>query len=153
PSLPPDPHGRGGGGVPGERQGGAHLLGVAGQHANVGCTAALQTACHTSRPEARCELGRIELLELRRRRHPARAKEGLRGGAHEIPSPSGNPSIRLRFWIAWEAAPFQRLSIEAKAIARPDASFCARCIRQRLVPRTPLTPGGSDVTSTNGSFP
>ena len=71
-------------------------------------------------------------------------KKVLVAGLIEIPSPSGSPSIRLRFWIACEAAPFQRLSIEAKAMTRPEASFWARWIRQRFVSRTPLTPGGSE---------
>ena len=36
-----------------------------------------------------------------------------------MPSPSGRPNIRLRFWTACEAAPFHRLSIAPNTITRP----------------------------------
>src|SRR5262249_1724041 len=144
---------RGGSGVPGQGQGRLDLRHVTSHHPDLGGPPAVEAAGDASGAEPGSELRRLELLELRGRRHPPRAEEGLRRSAHEMPSPSGRPSIRFRFWIAWEAAPFQRLSIEAKAITCPEASFCARWILQRLVPRTPLTPGGSVVTSTKGSSP
>ena len=43
--------------------------------------------------------GRLELGDVPRALHPARLKEGICGG-HAIPSPSGRPNIRLRFWTA-----------------------------------------------------
>ena len=46
---------------------------------------------------------------------PARGEERARGG-HSMPSPSGRPNIRLRFWIACDAAPFHRLSIAPNTI-------------------------------------
>ena len=52
-----------------------------------------------------------ELAHVLRRAHPARAEEGALGRAHSRPSVSGRPNIRLRFWIACEEVPFQRLSI------------------------------------------
>ena len=63
----------------------------------------------------------------------------------------GSPNIRLRFWIACELVPFQRLSIAANAITRPVRCSAWTEIRQRFVSRTSRIPGGSATTSTNGS--
>ena len=51
------------------------------------------------------------------------------------------PSIRLRFWTAWPAAPFQRLSIAAKARTRPRSSTVTWIVAP-FVSRTSRTPGG-----------
>jgi carbamoyl-phosphate synthase small subunit len=70
---------------------------------------------------------------------------------HAMPSASGRPNIRLRFWTACEAAPFQRLSIAANTITLPVRTSRCTEIRQMFVSRTSRTPGGPDVISTNGS--
>ena len=79
-------------------------------------------------PEAGRELGRVELLDARRARSTQRERKKsleLRfasGGITAVPSVSSRPSIRLRFWTPWPEAPFQMLSIAAKAITRPRSS-------------------------------
>ena len=126
-------------------------VGVADHHADVRLATALQPAGDTGGPEARRELGRLELLDAGRG-VTQRDGRSLRRVRSRVPSPSGSPSIRFRFWIACQAAPFQRLSIAANTIARPAA---------RPAPRDPadigvadvLTPGGASTISTNGSSP
>src|SRR3954469_5419637 len=59
--------------------------------------------------------------------------------------------MRFRFWIACPAAPFQRLSIAANAIARPVRSSTATWIRHRFEARTSRTPGGDPTPSTKAS--
>ena len=61
--------------------------------------------------------------------------------------------MRFRSWIAWPAAPFQRLSIAANTSTRPVAGSTVAWIRQRLVSRTSRTPGGASASSMNGSAP
>ena len=91
---------------------------------------AVCSASQTSRPRSGPPLGLSPPRRRRRgsrpaarRRRRARArapgartqrepKNGRR--AHASPSVSGRPNIRLRFWIACEDVPFQRLSIAAK---------------------------------------
>ena len=78
--------------------------------------------------EAGRQLRRIELLDAGRGLDPPRSEEVVTRnaplrvrfrGAHVNPAVSSRPSIRLRFWIPWLDAPFQMLSIAAKAITLP----------------------------------
>src|SRR4030095_12575128 len=66
------------------------------------------------------------------------------------PAVSGRPAARFRFWMAWPAAPFTRLSSAANTTARPGAAACTD-IRQRLVGATSDRRGGRSTTRTNGS--
>ena len=59
---------------------------------------------------------------------PASAGES----AETRPSASGQPIARFRFWMAWPAAPFTRLSRAEKTTARPGAAAWTE-IRQSFV--------------------
>ena len=90
--------------------------------ADVGLAAALKAAVGGAGAEAGREPGGVELLDAGRRLDPAGAEEDAGWVAHSEPSVSSSPSIRLRFWTPWPEAPFQMLSIAAKAITRPRSS-------------------------------
>src|SRR4029077_10949187 len=88
----------------------------------------------------------VELGHVLRARHPAAGGEN-----HAIPSPSGRPNMRLRFWIACDDVPFHRLSMTLNTMTRPVRSSLCTETRQMLVSRDEGTPGGPLTTSTNGS--
>ena len=97
--------------------------------ADVGAAAVLQPAGDAGGAEAGRQLAPDRAPRPRGRVDPARAEEARRAVADarsRDPSVSVSPSIRFRFWIAWPAAPFQRLSIAAKASARPAARRARR---------------------------
>ena len=62
-------------------------------------------------------------------RDPARG-ERLERGHQTRPSVSGRPNMRLRFWIACELVPFQRLSIAAKTSTLPLRGSTRACTAQ-----------------------
>ena len=110
---------------------GADLGRVADEQAQVGGAAALQPAGDARRPEFRRQPSRVELLDPGGRPSPTVSGRTVTGAP---PSPR-SPSIRFRFWIAWPAAPFQRLSIAAKTIARPVSSSTATWIAAEVACR------------------
>ncbi len=120
--LAADPDRRRGGGVAGQQQGRDDPGLVADDEADVGLAAALEAAVGAAGAEAGREPGGVELLDPGGSLDPARAEERFAGRAHTSPSVSSRPSIRLRFWIPWPEAPFQRLSIAEKASTRPRSS-------------------------------
>ena len=122
--------------APGFRAGAAHCglknggkTDVADEQADVGLAAALEAAVCGAGTEAGRQPRRVELLDPGGRLHPARPEESARPpallrvrgwrAAHNRPSVSSRPSIRLRHCTAWPDAPFQRLSIAEKASTRP----------------------------------
>src|SRR6266545_2224610 len=66
--------------------------------------------------------------------------------AFSSPAVSLQPMARFRFWIAWPAAPFTRLSRAEKTTTRPDAPAWTE-IRQSFVPTTSESRGGAPSTT------
>src|SRR5215211_6629293 len=133
------PHAR----VGGEASGGDRPLLVRDQDADVE-SLGLDAGGHAGGAECSRQRRRIELRDVGWSLHPAGAEE-----AHSSPSVSGRPSIKLRSWTPWPAAPFQRLSMAANAIVLSPTTVT--WTRQRFVLRTWLVCGGSSATSTKGS--
>ena len=117
-----------------------------GEHARAGEARGAHRVRRRRRPAAR---GRSAPLGLRPQRHagraeaagqpPARPRSRAPGGSTQrerrsscgsSPSHSSSPNIRLRFWTACDAAPFQRLSIAAKTIMRPVRGSSCTEMRQ-----------------------
>src|SRR6266446_3483357 len=81
-------------------------------------------------------------------------RSGTCGSAlHRPPNPAfGSPAVslqplaRFRFWMAWPAAPFTRLSRAEKTTVRPGAPAWTE-IRQSLVPTTSESRGGVPSTT------
>src|SRR5439155_18779972 len=147
-----DLHRRARDGVAGEEGGRGCVVVVADEQADVALAGRLASGRDARRAEAGRQARRIELGDTFRGRHPAGAEERLdwcREG-HESPAPSSRPSITFRFWTAWPAAPFHRLSIAQKTRTRPPSAASAQS-RAMFVSRTSRTPGGRGVSSTNGS--
>ena len=86
----------------------------------------------------------VVLRDVRRALHPARREEllGERGAHGSIPSVSSKPYMRLRFWIACDDEPFQRLSIAEKTSTLPVRGSARTCSAHMFVSRTSRTPGG-----------
>jgi hypothetical protein len=90
---------------------------------------------------------------------PGKQRTGLSVSAHgniatrSSPIVSGRSHITFMFWIAWPAAPFTRLSVTDRMIARPGSRSAKTPMMQWFEPRTSrvlgLTPAGT--TWTNGS--
>src|SRR2546423_3948381 len=67
-------------------------------------------------------------------------------GIASRPCVSGRPQSTLKFWIAWPAAPFTRLSSTPTATSRRFASSTTPRTRHPLLPRVALV-GGNDVVT------
>ena len=72
--------------------------------------------------------------------------------AEARPSVSGQPIARFRFWMAWPAAPFTRLSIAEKTTARPRAAAWTE-MRQSFVWTTSDSRGGAPSTTWTKALP
>ncbi len=108
-----------------EQRGRDRVVVIADEHAHVPPPGGLRTRSDGAGPEAGRQARRLELGHALGTRDPARAEEGLDAGRHRRPAPSSRPSITFRFWTAWPAAPFQRLSIAQKTSTRPPGSTSA----------------------------
>src|SRR6267378_1337745 len=73
-------------------------------------------------------------------------------GMDSSPWVSGRPHSTLKFWTAWPAAPFTRLSRTPTATRRRFSSSTTAWTRHQLLPRVALVGGNDRVTRTNGSF-